>query len=90
MAPISHRRSSVTLSFKHAVTTTYSILIPKEATMNIGSLFTWHARYRPNHLSVVFQDKRLTHREFNLNINRLANALLALGIQKGSRPFTIK
>jgi long-chain acyl-CoA synthetase len=61
----------------------------KEATMNIGSLFTWHARYRPNHLAVVFQDKRLTHREFNANINRLANALLALGIQRGDKVATL-
>jgi long-chain acyl-CoA synthetase len=57
--------------------------------MNIGSLFTWHARYRPNHLAVVFQGKRLTHREFNKNINRLANALLSLGIQKGEKVATL-
>jgi acyl-CoA synthetase (AMP-forming)/AMP-acid ligase II len=57
--------------------------------MNIGSLFTWHARYRPNHLAVVFQDQRLTHREFNRSINRLANALLALGVQKGDKVATL-
>jgi long-chain acyl-CoA synthetase len=57
--------------------------------MNIGSLFTHHARYRPNQLAVVFQDKRLTHLEFNKSINRLANALLALGIQKGDKVATV-
>lgn len=57
--------------------------------MNIGSLFTHHARYRPNKLAVVFQDKRLTHLEFNKSINRLANALLALGIQKGEKVATV-
>ncbi|MFO7739905.1 MAG: AMP-binding protein [Desulfatiglandaceae bacterium] len=57
--------------------------------MNIGSLFTWHARYRRNHLAVVFQDQRLTHHEFNKHINRLANALLALGIQKGDKVATL-
>ena len=57
--------------------------------MNIGSLFTHHARYRPNHLAVVFQEKRLTHLEFNKSINRLANALLALGIQKGDKVATV-
>jgi acyl-CoA synthetase (AMP-forming)/AMP-acid ligase II len=57
--------------------------------MNIGSLFTHHARYRPNKLAVVFQDKRLTHLEFNKSINRLANALLALGIQKGDKVATV-
>jgi len=57
--------------------------------MNIGSLFTHHARYRPNKLAVVFQDKRLTHLEFNKSINRLANAMLALGIQKGDKVATV-
>jgi acyl-CoA synthetase (AMP-forming)/AMP-acid ligase II len=57
--------------------------------MNIGSLFAHHARYRPNKLAVIFQDKRLTHLEFNKSINRLANALLALGIQKGDKVATV-
>ena len=57
--------------------------------MNIGSLFTHHARYRPNKLAVVFRDKRLTHLEFNKSINRLANSLLALGIQKGDKVATV-
>lgn len=57
--------------------------------MNIGSLFTWHARYRPNHLALVFQEKRWTHLDFNKNINRLANAMLALGIQKRDKVATL-
>jgi acyl-CoA synthetase (AMP-forming)/AMP-acid ligase II len=57
--------------------------------MNIGSLFTRHAKYRPDHLAVVFKDKRLTHREFNQSINRLANALLGLGIRKGDKVATV-
>ena len=57
--------------------------------MNIGSLFTRHSRYRPNHLAVVFEDQRLTWFEFNQNINRLANALLAMGIQKGDKIATL-
>ena len=57
--------------------------------MNIGSLFSRHARYRPNHLSFVFEDQRLTYRELNQSINRLANALIALGIQKGDKVATI-
>ena len=51
--------------------------------MNIGSLFSRHAIYRPNHLAVVFNDFRLTYFEFNREINRIANALLALGVKKG-------
>ena len=57
--------------------------------MNIGSLFSRHARYRPNHLAFVFEDRRLTWRELNQSINRLANALLALGIQKGDKVATM-
>ena len=57
--------------------------------MNIGSLFTRHARYRPNHLAFVFEDRRLSHLELNQSINRLANAMLALGITKGDKVATI-
>ena len=57
--------------------------------MNLGSLFSHHARYRPDHLAVVFEDQRLTWSEFNSQINRLANALVNLGIQKGDKVTTI-
>ena len=57
--------------------------------MNIGSLFSRHARYRPNHLAFVFENQRLTWRELNQSINRLANALLSLGIQKGDKVATL-
>jgi len=57
--------------------------------MNIGSLFTRHARYRSNHLAVVFGDQRLTWLEFNRSINRLANAMLGLGIRQGDKVATI-
>ena len=57
--------------------------------MNIGSLFSRHARYRPNHLAVVFGNQRLTWSEFNRSINRLANALLDMGIRKGDKIATI-
>ena len=57
--------------------------------MNIGSLFSRHATYRPNHLAVVFKDQRLTHRQINRHINRTANALLDIGIRKGDKVATI-
>jgi len=57
--------------------------------MNLGSLFRRHALYRPNHPAVVFGDQRLTYSEFNGEINKLANALLALGIKKGDKVATI-
>ena len=57
--------------------------------MNIGSLFSRHARYRPNHTAVVFKDQRLTQAEFNRSINRLAHAMTSIGIQKGDKVATI-
>lgn len=57
--------------------------------MNIGSLFSRHARYRPHHLAVVFEEQRLTWLEFNKQINRLANAFINLGIQKGDKIATL-
>jgi acyl-CoA synthetase (AMP-forming)/AMP-acid ligase II len=57
--------------------------------MNIGMLFSGHARYRPDKLAVVFRDQRLTHLEFNKSINRLANALLNMGIGKGDKIATL-
>lgn len=57
--------------------------------MNLGMLFTRHARYRPDHTAVVFGDQRLTYLQFNRNINKLANAMKALGIKKGSKVATV-
>jgi len=57
--------------------------------VNIATLLNRHARYRPDHLAVVVEDHRLTCREFNQRVNRLANALLELGISKGDKVATI-
>ncbi len=57
--------------------------------MNIGTLLTRHARYRPDHLAVIFEDHRLTYRAFNHRVNRTSNALLNLGIRKGDKVATI-
>jgi long-chain acyl-CoA synthetase len=57
--------------------------------MNIGSLLTRHARYQPDKLALVFEDNRLTYREYNQNINRLANTLLDMGIRKGDKVATL-
>jgi long-chain acyl-CoA synthetase len=57
--------------------------------MNIGSLLPRHARYRPDHTAVVFNEHRFSFSEFNLRVNRLANALLDLGMSKGDKIATI-
>lgn len=57
--------------------------------MNIASLLSRHARYRPDHLAVIYEDQRLTYRAFNQRVNRLANALWGLGLQKGDKVATL-
>lgn len=57
--------------------------------MNIGSLLPNHARYRPHDTAVIFEDCRLSFREFNARVNRLANALTSLGMKKGDKVATI-
>lgn len=57
--------------------------------MNIGTLTARHARYRPNHTAVIYEDQRFTWLEFDRRVNRLANALLNLGIRKGDKVATI-
>lgn len=57
--------------------------------MNIGSLLSRHARYRPHHLCLVVGEERLTYRRFNAVVNRLANALLAAGMKKGDKVATV-
>ena len=53
--------------------------------MNVGSLLPHHARYRPNHLAMVCGETRLTFAELEVKVNRLANALAALGLRKGDK-----
>ena len=57
--------------------------------MNLGTLLPRHARYRPDHLAVVFERQRLTFRQLNARVNRLANALLAAGLAKGDKLATV-
>jgi len=53
--------------------------------MNLSQIISFHARYRPHKLAVVFEDKRLNYYEFNAACNRLANALQTAGIKKGDK-----
>ncbi len=57
--------------------------------MNIGTLLPGHARYRPDHDCVVFEGERYTFSRYNARVNRLANALLGLGLRKGDKVATV-
>ena len=56
--------------------------------MNVGSLLPRHARFRPDHTALVVGDQRLSYRQLNSYVNRLANALLAAGLAKGDKLAT--
>jgi acyl-CoA synthetase (AMP-forming)/AMP-acid ligase II len=57
--------------------------------VNLSKLISRHAKYRSGHLAVVFEDDRFSYLEFNRNVNRLANALLHIGIKKGDHIATL-
>lgn len=50
---------------------------------HLGTIVARHARYRPDHVGVVFEDHRLTWRAFDERVRRSADALRALGLGKG-------
>lgn len=51
----------------------------------ITDVIASHARWHPDKLAVICGEERLTWREFNKRINRVANGLINLGIQKGDK-----
>ncbi len=53
--------------------------------MNVGQFLTKSARTFPDKPALVHGPKELTYAQFNGRVNRLANALRRLGIQKGDR-----
>ena len=55
----------------------------------LGRILSRQARYRPDHLAVVFENERLTYAEFNALVNRWANALSSLDVVRGDRVATI-
>ena len=53
--------------------------------MVFGDIVKGNARRYPNKLALVFENNRYTFKEFNERTNRLANALLDMGVKKGDR-----
>ncbi|MFZ5632184.1 MAG: acyl-CoA synthetase [Bacillota bacterium] len=53
--------------------------------MNIGELIALSSKHYARQDAVVFEDKTYTYREVNERVNRLANALLGLSLNKGDR-----
>jgi acyl-CoA synthetase (AMP-forming)/AMP-acid ligase II len=57
--------------------------------MSIGALLRRHAAYRPQQCALVYEGARFTFAEYDRRVNRLANGLLALGLQKGDKVATL-
>ena len=55
----------------------------------IHTLLARHAAVRPDHLAVIFEEHHLTYRQFNARVNRVANALLGLGLKQGDKVATL-
>ena len=53
--------------------------------MNPGMYLERSARFWPERPAILFRDRAVTYRELELRSNRLAHALLALGLQRGDR-----
>ena len=53
--------------------------------MNIGSLLAQNARKFPELLAIECEGRSYTYRQFNEEVNKLANGLLQQGVNKGDK-----
>ncbi len=60
-------------------------LIESSARITVGELLLEQMRLRPNEIAVQDEERRLTFDQFNMRVNRLANALSDAGIEHGDR-----
>jgi len=56
----------------------------------VGDIVRWNARRYPNKLGIVFEDIRLTWKEVNTRVNKLAHALIDRGMNKGDKVAILK
>src|SRR5574337_31962 len=56
--------------------------------LELAHLIQHHARYRPDATAVVFEDQRLSYRQFWARVARAGNLLRALGIGRGDKVAT--
>jgi acyl-CoA synthetase (AMP-forming)/AMP-acid ligase II len=57
--------------------------------VNLGYLLRRNAFKFPDKEAIVFEDRRITYRQFNARTNQRANALLEMGIKKGDHVATM-
>ncbi len=54
----------------------------------LGDMLVAPMKVCPDRVAIYFQDRAFTYRELDADINRVANALIALGVQPGDRVCT--
>lgn len=54
-----------------------------DTPLSMGTVLESHAKKYPHNTAILYEDVRLTHKEFNEAINRYANYLISRGIKKG-------
>jgi len=52
---------------------------------NIGLTLTRTSRKHKDKVAIAFKDKRISYQQLNERVNRLANALMAMGLRKGTK-----
>lgn len=57
--------------------------------LELTHLVSHNARFRPDHLAAVFEQERLTWRQFHARVARVANVLRELGIRPGEKVATV-
>ena len=62
-----------------------SVEVDLSKQMVLGEMSVRCARRTPDKEAFIFKNKRLTHRQFNERVNRLAQGLLQIGIGKGDK-----
>ena len=62
-----------------------SVQLDLSRQLVLGEVLARWARKTPDTEAFVFKDKRYTYSQFNDRVNRLANGLMGLGIEKGDR-----
>ncbi|MCK4816759.1 AMP-binding protein, partial [bacterium] len=53
--------------------------------LDIGFTLTRNSRKYKDKIAVIFREKRISYEKLNSRVNRLANALMALGVKKGTK-----
>ncbi len=57
--------------------------------LQLATLTRHHAKFRPDQTAVVFEEERLSWREFDARVGRCACLLQWLGVRKGDRVATV-